>query len=219
MKKSLCILLFTISLTQTSLADTADTSLPCQPFPSHTPGHEDFCYHGHPINPACVDRMVGDLRGGTDVVNLSKCESENRHNNFTATLDGRVKPGWYSVITCNAANPKTTCMNDAFGAYKVIGRTANDTFVVNTYSSGGGSGVFNQLGEFHIYYNSKGEKYLAWVGSLAGGDRALGSVIAGTVTMKGTHVMGLRESDINTTATPEYAPQKFNVDLSKIPAY
>ena len=213
MKKSLYILLFTISLTQPLVANT---SLPCQPLPGHSPGYEDFCYHGHPINPACVNMMVGDARGGTDIVNLSKCESENRHNDFTATLDGRVKPGWYSAITCNASNPKDTCMNDAFGAYKVIGRTAGDTFVVNTYSDGGGSGVFNQLALFQIFYGPDDQEYLAWVGSLAGGDRALGSVIAGTVTMKGSHVMGLRESDKNTTAIPEYDPQKFDFDLSKL---
>ena len=129
MKKSLYILLFTISLTQPLVANT---SLPCHPLPSWRLGQERFCYNSHPINPLCVDMMVGDLRGGTDIVNLSKCESENRHNDFTATLDGRVKPGWYSVIECNASNPKNTCYNDAFGAYKVIGRTANGSFVVNT---------------------------------------------------------------------------------------
>ena len=207
MKKTLCILLFTISLTQPLLANT---SLPCQPLPGHSPGYEDFCYHGHPINPACVNMMVGDAKGGTDIVNLSKCESENRHNDFTATLDRQVKPGWYSVIQCNASNPKNTCYNDAFGAYKVIGRTANGSFVVNTYSDGGAEWSVNHLALFHIFYGPDDQEYLAWVDSLAGGYRGSGSVIAGTVTMKGSHLKGLR----NTNEIPEYDPQKFDFDLS-----
>ena len=217
MKKSLFSLLFTMSLTQTLLANTEDTPLPCQPLPSHTPGHEDFCYHGHPINPACVDMMVGDLRGGTDLVNLSTCEAKNRHNDFSATDDAAKASGWHSLTYGREFKNE----HDEYQSYsyKVIGRTANGTFVVNTYSCGGGSGVFNQLALFQVYHDADDQEYLAWVGSLASGDRALGSVIAGTVTMKGSHIIGLRESDKNTTPIPTHDPQKFDFDLSKIPAY
>jgi hypothetical protein len=212
MKKPLFFLLFMTSLTQPLLADT---SLPCHPLPSHRLGQERFCYHSHPINPACVDSMVGDLRGGTDVVNLSKCEAKNRHNDFGATYDGAKASGWHSLTYGRSF--KNEYDEYQSYSYKVIGRTANGNFVVNTYSDGGGSGVFNNLALFHIFHDADDQEYLAWVGSLAGGDRALGSVIAGTVTMKGTHVMGLRESDKNTTPIPTHEPQKFDFDLSKIP--
>ena len=214
MKKSRFFLLFMSSLTQPLLAGT---SLPCHPLPSHTVAHQQFCYDNHPINPACVDMMVGDLRGSTDLVNLSTCEAKNRHNDFSATDDGTDSSGWHSATYGRDFQNKYD-ENQSY-SYKVIGRTANDTFVVNTYSCGGGSGVFNQLALFKIFTDADGNEYLAWVGSLAGGDRALGSVIAGTVTMKGMNVMGLRESDKNTTPIPEYDPQKFDFDLSKITTY
>ena len=41
--------------------------------------------------------MVGDLRGSTDLVNLSTCEAKNRHNDFSATDDGTDSSGWHSV--------------------------------------------------------------------------------------------------------------------------
>ena len=121
--------IFTAMLSQISYANT----LPCK----------NFCFHGHPINPACVDAIIGDLGGGTDRVNLTRCEVKNHHNGFTATLDGSQQKGYYSVITCDATKPKSTCTNDAYGAYKVIAKTPNDTFVINTYYSGGGTGDFS----------------------------------------------------------------------------
>ena len=189
-------------LSQISYANT----LPCK----------NFCFHGHPINPACVDAIIGDLGGGTDRVNLTRCEVKNHHNGFTATLDGSQQKGYYSVITCDASKPKSTCTNDAYGAYKVIAKTPNDTFVINTYYSGGGTGDFNQLDLFKIMYGPHDQVYLVAIAGLAGGDRGMGSVMAGSVSMKGSHVMGLRESAKNTTAIAEYPPEKFDFDLSKV---
>lgn len=187
MKKSLYILFFITSLTRPLLAST----LPCHPLPCKYHNCNRFCHDGHPINPACVKDIIGDVRGGAGVVNLSKCEAKKRHNDFTATLDGVDKPGYYSLITCDASKPKSSCANNAYIAYKVIGRIGLATFAVNIYSRDGGSRVFNSLALFKTYNDpinyddSSYNEYLVRVATIATSDRALGTVIPGTVTMKG----------------------------------
>ena len=142
MKKSLYILLFIISLTQPLLANTYS----CHPLPCHTAGCQQFCYDGHPINPAFVDVMVGNMRDGPDMINLSKCEAKNRHNGFLAPDNGPDVSGWYNVDY----GP-----DSGYGEYKVIGRTANNPVGGNT-SSRGGDNSGNHLAVFKIYNEPDG---------------------------------------------------------------
>jgi hypothetical protein len=207
MKKSLFSVLFIISLTQPLLASVYT----CHPLPCHTERCQQFCYDGHPINPACIDEMVTSIRGdGPDMINLSKCEAKYRHNGFLAPGKGPDTSGWYNVDYGHGPD-------DGYALYKVIGRTANNTFVVSTYSYGGGEWLGSNLALFKIYEEPNGEKCLALFDSLGGGANALGGIIRGTESMKGSHVIFTQMSCKNTNELQDIYPNvKNDVDLSKI---
>jgi len=96
-----------------------------------------FTYKGKPIHPSIIQEFTGYLSDKgfplSVSVDLAAAAGSNRY------YDGKVKqpkPGLYSV---------DSDMGQGFFAYRWCGKMADGTQVVRTFSSGGGSGVFEDL--------------------------------------------------------------------------
>ena len=130
------------------------------------------------INPQILDDLSGWLSDTGDQivsVNISKSNHSNRyHGDITVE-----ETDSYPVVTSSA--------DEGWVSYKYIGRSFSGVHIVQTWSNGGGSGVFtyillvtlssdSSLKSSGINYSKKSRYVIKKVGSLSLGDRYQGLV-------------------------------------------
>ncbi|PWW07929.1 MULTISPECIES: hypothetical protein [Pseudidiomarina] len=130
------------------------------------------------INPQILDDLSGWLSDtGDQIVSINISES-NRSNRY----HGEIKveeTGSYPVVTSS--------VDEGWVSYKYIGRSFSGVHIVQTWSNGGGSGVFtnillvtlssdSSLESNGLSYSKKSRYVIKLIGSLPLGDRYQGQV-------------------------------------------
>lgn len=176
----------------------------------------DFDYNDSIIHPLCI-ALFNDNSSGpavTQRLSLDACQSA-KGNIPVATAPAE---GWI-----RANNPA-----GGYYQYRVIGQIRKSAFVLETLSSGGGSGQFNNLlilqKKEHITYgfnwqNRKmlphKELSLTLIARVLGGDRASGGFKK--VDLRGNQLVMQRYSPENNPISATRPDVFFTLDLKKLP--
>lgn len=130
------------------------------------------------INPLILDDLSGWLSDTGDQVVSINISDSNQSNRYHGEITVKEEVG-YPIVTCSS--------EDGWVSYKYIGRSFSGVHLVQTWSNGGGSGVFtnilmvtlssdSSLESDGLSYSKKSRYVIKLVGSLPLGDRYQGKV-------------------------------------------
>ena len=178
--------------------------------------NSNFNYRGQPINPACIALFNNSL---ADFPYISAINLDNCQNSNAAYQKTMVTPeGWVFYYINNKDS------GQGIYRYRLIGKSANNIYVLNTESNGGGAGVFTNLllvrlasKQIAVYDRSSTPKIktysqLKLLGYVAGGDRCVGSFPE--VTIKSNLLFVTQHNGDFPYECNKV--QKFTIDLSKL---
>jgi hypothetical protein len=174
-----------------------------------------FVFQNKPINPACIAMFNSSLADMPYInsINLNVCQNSNAA--FQTTL--KNNDGSYYFYNNNK--------NDASGfySYKVLGKSANNIYVLNTNTSSGGTLEasnlllikFNKSNQY-VYNGSSQPKInhvleLKLLGYIIGGDRCVGSF--SSVQVIGNNLVIEQHHGNNPLDCNKF--KKYSIDLSQ----
>jgi hypothetical protein len=147
--------------------------------------NQGFLYQNEVINPACVALFNSSIADFPYVrsINLNNCQHSNAA--FQRTLEGKDGSYYFYI------NDKNSIEGEYH--YKVIGKTKDNTYVLSTHSSGGGTLISSDLlllklkkTKEYLYeqevLHAKEITALDLIGYVSGGDRCVGDFAKVTVT-------------------------------------
>lgn len=175
-----------------------------------------FTYQGQAINPACIGMFNSSLSDFPYIksINLSACQNSNAA--AKKTLKNKQGELYYYENDKDASE-------GSYG-YKVVGKSKNGIYVLSTYKSGGGTGIFTQLllvkmrnSSLYVFNGHAQPEIqtiirLSLLGYVNGGDRCLGSFSKVEVEgheLKIQKYLGATPNDCSKTTS-------FSIDLSPL---
>lgn len=176
----------------------------------------DFSYQGQPINPACIALFNNSL---SDFPYISAINLDNCQNSNAAYQKTMISPeGWVFYYINNKDS------SQGIYRYRLIGKSENNIYVLNTENNGGGTSTFTDLllirlvsKKIAVFNRSstpeiKTYLQLELLGYVIGGDRCVGSF--SDVTIK-SNLLLVTQHNGNFPYECDKM-QKFIIDLSKL---
>lgn len=177
-----------------------------------------FKIKGQPINPGClaIFNRFSEMIDYVTQINLEQCQL--RQNQASGNKVSLTPDGWRQL----QYSPK---FGGGYYRYKLIGKTLNGIFVIDTLKNSGGSAEIEgilllrvNINKEHEWSSEKRKFEPVWhtnlnvISRFEGGDRASGSYHS--LHVEGNHIKGMKYSDQNDPAKPQYPDRRIDVDVS-----